>query len=87
MKARLRTVRLSLSEPLRISRSTMAAREAVWFTVCELCVFHLFVNVRVVEAFKSFSSLAKKKLPVNLASALNPTWRISTAPWPWVAVA
>ncbi|MGW8377107.1 dipeptide epimerase [Streptomyces sp. ODS28] len=33
MKARLRTVRLRLSEPLRISRSTMDAREAVWLTV------------------------------------------------------
>ncbi|WP_282697284.1 dipeptide epimerase [Streptomyces sp. CC208A] len=33
MKAALRTVRLELTEPLRISRSTMAAREAVWLTV------------------------------------------------------
>ncbi|MDX3525637.1 dipeptide epimerase [Streptomyces sp. ID05-39B] len=33
MKARLRTVRLTLAEPLRISRSTMAARDAVWLTV------------------------------------------------------
>ncbi|GKQ37106.1 dipeptide epimerase [Streptomyces sp. A012304] len=33
MKARLRTVRLDLAEPLRISRSTMSAREAVWLTV------------------------------------------------------
>ncbi|MFF8195312.1 mandelate racemase/muconate lactonizing enzyme family protein [Streptomyces bobili] len=33
MKARLRTVRLVLAEPLRISRSTMAARDAVWLTV------------------------------------------------------
>ncbi|MFI6273682.1 mandelate racemase/muconate lactonizing enzyme family protein [Streptomyces sp. NPDC050988] len=33
MKATLRTVRLTLAEPLRISRSTMAARDAVWFTV------------------------------------------------------
>ncbi|GAA4041959.1 dipeptide epimerase [Streptomyces shaanxiensis] len=30
MKAHLRTVRLELAEPLRISRSTMSAREAVW---------------------------------------------------------
>ncbi|MGW0774971.1 enolase C-terminal domain-like protein [Streptomyces sp. NPDC002835] len=33
MKAGRRTVRLDLTEPLRISRSTMAAREAVWLTV------------------------------------------------------
>lgn len=33
MKASLRTVRLELTEPLRISRSTMTAREAVWLTV------------------------------------------------------
>ncbi|WP_432104599.1 dipeptide epimerase [Streptomyces sp. bgisy091] len=33
MKATLRTVRLDLAEPLRISRSTMSAREAVWITV------------------------------------------------------
>ncbi|NEA97829.1 dipeptide epimerase [Streptomyces sp. SID13726] len=33
MKTRLRTVRLDLAEPLRISRSTMTAREAVWLTV------------------------------------------------------
>ncbi|MFI6033604.1 dipeptide epimerase [Streptomyces sp. NPDC051315] len=33
MKARLRTVRLDLAEPLRISRSTMTARDAVWLTV------------------------------------------------------
>ncbi|MFB6835720.1 mandelate racemase/muconate lactonizing enzyme family protein [Streptomyces sp. NPDC056361] len=33
MKSRRRTVRLALTEPLRISRSTMAAREAVWLTV------------------------------------------------------
>ncbi|MEU5291894.1 mandelate racemase/muconate lactonizing enzyme family protein [Streptomyces umbrinus] len=33
MKATLRTVRLALAEPLRISRSTMTARDAVWFTV------------------------------------------------------
>ncbi|MFM9703434.1 mandelate racemase/muconate lactonizing enzyme family protein [Streptomyces galilaeus] len=33
MNARLRTVRLVLAEPLRISRSTMAARDAVWLTV------------------------------------------------------
>lgn len=33
MKARQRTVRLELAEPLRISRSTMAAREAVWLSV------------------------------------------------------
>ncbi|MFB6505424.1 MULTISPECIES: dipeptide epimerase [unclassified Streptomyces] len=33
MRAGLRTVRLDLTEPLRISRSTMAAREAVWLTV------------------------------------------------------
>ncbi|MFD5270276.1 mandelate racemase/muconate lactonizing enzyme family protein [Streptomyces sp. NPDC058335] len=33
MKTRLRTVRLVLAEPLRISRSTMAARDAVWLTV------------------------------------------------------
>ncbi|MFD7133578.1 dipeptide epimerase [Streptomyces sp. NPDC059894] len=33
MKARLRTVRLALAEPLRISRSTMTARDAVWLTV------------------------------------------------------
>ncbi|MDI3406505.1 dipeptide epimerase [Streptomyces cavernicola] len=33
MKSHLRTVRLHLTEPLRISRSTMAARDAVWLTV------------------------------------------------------
>lgn len=33
MKASLRTVRLELAEPLRISRSTMTARDAVWLTV------------------------------------------------------
>ncbi|MEU0197947.1 MULTISPECIES: enolase C-terminal domain-like protein [unclassified Streptomyces] len=33
MKSSLRTVRLALAEPLRISRSTMAARDAVWLTV------------------------------------------------------
>ncbi|GAA3815439.1 dipeptide epimerase [Streptomyces phyllanthi] len=33
MKTGLHTVRLDLSEPLRISRSTMTAREAVWLTV------------------------------------------------------
>lgn len=33
MKSRLRTVRLDLAEPLRISRSTMTAREAVWLTL------------------------------------------------------
>ncbi|MFF8319650.1 mandelate racemase/muconate lactonizing enzyme family protein [Streptomyces bobili] len=33
MNTRLRTVRLVLAEPLRISRSTMAARDAVWLTV------------------------------------------------------
>ncbi|MEV6328956.1 enolase C-terminal domain-like protein [Streptomyces sp. NPDC051909] len=33
MKASQRTVRLELTEPLRISRSTMAAREAVWLTI------------------------------------------------------
>ncbi|WP_149179245.1 dipeptide epimerase [Streptomyces sp. TRM49041] len=33
MKTSRRTVRLRLTEPLRISRSTMAAREAVWLTV------------------------------------------------------
>ncbi|MCW8376186.1 dipeptide epimerase [Streptomyces justiciae] len=33
MKASLRTVRLALAEPLRISRSTMSARDAVWLTV------------------------------------------------------
>ncbi|MFD8544649.1 dipeptide epimerase [Streptomyces sp. NPDC059649] len=33
MKATQRTVRLDLAEPLRISRSTMAARDAVWLTV------------------------------------------------------
>ncbi|MFJ8629352.1 dipeptide epimerase [Streptomyces sp. NPDC093568] len=33
MKVRLRTVRLELAEPLRISRSTMSARDAVWLTV------------------------------------------------------
>ncbi|PNG95560.1 dipeptide epimerase [Streptomyces malaysiensis] len=33
MKARQRTVRLELAEPLRTSRSTMAARDAVWLTV------------------------------------------------------
>ncbi|MGW7362090.1 dipeptide epimerase [Streptomyces sp. NPDC054841] len=36
MKVSQRTVRLQLAEPLRISRSTMAAREAVWlFIECE----------------------------------------------------
>jgi L-alanine-DL-glutamate epimerase-like enolase superfamily enzyme len=33
VKAGRRTVRLDLTEPLRISRSTMAARDAVWLTV------------------------------------------------------
>ncbi|CAL9330421.1 L-Ala-D_L-Glu epimerase [Streptomyces sp. enrichment culture] len=33
MKAGLRTVRLELTEPLRISRSTMSAREAVWLNI------------------------------------------------------
>ncbi|MGP4011837.1 mandelate racemase/muconate lactonizing enzyme family protein [Streptomyces sp. 4N124] len=33
MKATLRTVRLDLTEPLRISRSTMSARDAVWLTI------------------------------------------------------
>ncbi|KFG01838.1 muconate cycloisomerase [Streptomyces scabiei] len=33
MKVTQRTVRLELAEPLRISRSTMAARDAVWLTV------------------------------------------------------
>ncbi|MCX4903063.1 mandelate racemase/muconate lactonizing enzyme family protein [Streptomyces sp. NBC_00878] len=33
MKATLRTARLTLTEPLRISRSTMTARDAVWLTV------------------------------------------------------
>ncbi|MDX3450900.1 dipeptide epimerase [Streptomyces sp. ME02-8801-2C] len=33
MKASLRTARLELTEPLRISRSTMAARDAVWLTI------------------------------------------------------
>ncbi|MFJ4468464.1 mandelate racemase/muconate lactonizing enzyme family protein [Streptomyces sp. NPDC089424] len=33
MKATRRTVRLELAEPLRISRSTMSARDAVWLTV------------------------------------------------------
>ncbi|WP_431046565.1 dipeptide epimerase [Streptomyces sp. P1-3] len=33
MKTTLRTVRLELTEPLRISRSVMAARDAVWITV------------------------------------------------------
>jgi L-alanine-DL-glutamate epimerase-like enolase superfamily enzyme len=33
VKSTLRTVRLALAEPLRISRSTMAARDAVWLTV------------------------------------------------------
>ncbi|WP_405747272.1 dipeptide epimerase [Streptomyces sp. NBC_01525] len=33
MKATQRTVCLDLAEPLRISRSTMAARDAVWLTV------------------------------------------------------
>ncbi|MFC9952186.1 mandelate racemase/muconate lactonizing enzyme family protein [Streptomyces prasinus] len=33
MKAGLRTVRLDLTEPLRISRSTMSARDAVWLAV------------------------------------------------------
>ncbi|MCX4480493.1 dipeptide epimerase [Streptomyces cellulosae] len=33
MKAATRTVRLGLTEPLRISRSTMAARDAVWLSV------------------------------------------------------
>ncbi|QNP74607.1 dipeptide epimerase [Streptomyces roseirectus] len=35
MKATLRTVRLDLAEPLRISRSTMSARDAVWLTVAD----------------------------------------------------
>ncbi|MFJ5263414.1 mandelate racemase/muconate lactonizing enzyme family protein [Streptomyces sp. NPDC088387] len=33
MKATRRTVRLELTEPLRISRSTMSARDAVWLTL------------------------------------------------------
>lgn len=33
MRTTLRTVRLQLAEPLRISRSTMAARDAVWITI------------------------------------------------------
>ncbi|MFI0776318.1 dipeptide epimerase [Streptomyces sp. NPDC021212] len=33
MKASQRTIRLELTEPLRISRSTMAARDAVWLSV------------------------------------------------------
>ncbi|GAU66848.1 putative dipeptide epimerase [Streptomyces sp. NBRC 110611] len=33
MKAGLRTVRLELAEPLRISRSTMSARDAVWLSI------------------------------------------------------
>ncbi|UZI32816.1 dipeptide epimerase [Streptomyces sp. VB1] len=33
MKAAQLTVRLELTEPLRISRSTMSAREAVWLTI------------------------------------------------------
>ncbi|OQD53993.1 dipeptide epimerase [Streptomyces phaeoluteigriseus] len=33
MRTSLRTVRLVLAEPLRISRSTMAARDALWLTV------------------------------------------------------
>ncbi|MEU2899706.1 dipeptide epimerase [Streptomyces sp. NPDC001273] len=33
MKAGTRTVRLELTEPLRISRSTMSAREAVWLSI------------------------------------------------------
>lgn len=33
MKVTRRTVRLALAEPLRISRSTMSARDAVWLTV------------------------------------------------------
>ncbi|WP_327347612.1 dipeptide epimerase [Streptomyces europaeiscabiei] len=33
MKVTQRTVRLELAEPLRISRATMAARDAVWLTV------------------------------------------------------
>ncbi|MFJ7077415.1 dipeptide epimerase [Streptomyces sp. NPDC098781] len=33
MKVHLRTVRLALTEPLRISRSTMTARDAVWLSV------------------------------------------------------
>lgn len=33
VKARLRTVRLELAEPLRISRSTMTARDAVWLSI------------------------------------------------------
>jgi L-Ala-D/L-Glu epimerase len=33
MKARLRTVRLDLAEPLRISRSTMTTRDAVWLRI------------------------------------------------------
>ncbi|MFG3087332.1 dipeptide epimerase [Streptomyces antibioticus] len=33
MKARLRTVRLDLAEPLRISRSAMTSRDAIWLAV------------------------------------------------------
>ncbi|MFI7099805.1 mandelate racemase/muconate lactonizing enzyme family protein [Streptomyces sp. NPDC050161] len=33
MKTTVRTTRLELAEPLRISRATMAARDAVWLTV------------------------------------------------------
>src|SRR5690606_11541320 len=33
VKAGTRTVRLELAEPLRISRSTMATREAVWLSI------------------------------------------------------
>ncbi|MFE1171369.1 mandelate racemase/muconate lactonizing enzyme family protein [Streptomyces sp. NPDC058773] len=33
MKVSQRTVRLELAEPLRISRSTMAARDALWLTI------------------------------------------------------
>ncbi|MGW0949009.1 dipeptide epimerase [Streptomyces sp. NPDC002623] len=33
MKAGLRTVRLDLTEPLRISRSTMTTRDAVWLSI------------------------------------------------------
>ena len=33
MRTGLRTVRLELTEPLRISRSTMSAREAVWLSI------------------------------------------------------
>ena len=33
MKVSQRTVRLQLTEPLRISRSTMAARDAVWLGI------------------------------------------------------